>query len=111
MARKTEVVEYFVDDVDGGAANETVAFSIDGASYEIDLNKRNAKRLRSDFEKWTSVARKARAARRPARRRSSASGVKNESATIRAWAAENGIAVPSRGRIPRSIVEQYQNKA
>ncbi|TMR20990.1 Lsr2 dimerization domain-containing protein, partial [Actinomadura geliboluensis] len=36
MAQKVQVL--LVDDLDGGEADETVAFSIDGASYEIDLS-------------------------------------------------------------------------
>ena len=35
-----------VDDLDGETADETVEFGIDGKSYEIDLSKENAGRLR-----------------------------------------------------------------
>src|SRR3954447_14543331 len=44
MAKHTQVI--LIDDLDGGEANETVAFAIDGTSYEIDLSDGNAKRLR-----------------------------------------------------------------
>ncbi|HVV20799.1 MAG TPA: Lsr2 family protein [Pseudonocardiaceae bacterium] len=44
MASKT-VVELF-DDLDGGRANETVGFALDGVEYEIDLSSANAARLR-----------------------------------------------------------------
>lgn len=40
MAR--EVIEKLIDDLDGGEATETVTFGLDGASYEIDLSKKNA---------------------------------------------------------------------
>ena len=44
MAKKVTVT--LVDDFDGdGPADETVEFSIDGVSYEIDLSVKNAKRL------------------------------------------------------------------
>ncbi len=36
MARK--VLVEMVDDIDGGVANQTVPFSLDGVSYEIDLS-------------------------------------------------------------------------
>ena len=42
MARKVQVL--LVDDLDGGAADETVSFALDGASYEIDLSSDNAKK-------------------------------------------------------------------
>ena len=40
MAQKVQVI--LVDDIDGGAADETVSFSLDGVSYEIDLSTTNA---------------------------------------------------------------------
>ena len=44
VAQRVEVV--LVDDVDGGPADETVQFALDGVSYEIDLNAANATALR-----------------------------------------------------------------
>jgi len=44
MAQKVQVV--LEDDLDGGTADETVLFGLDGTSYEIDLNKKNAAELR-----------------------------------------------------------------
>jgi hypothetical protein len=34
------------DDYDGGSADETVSFALDGAEYEIDLSSKNASGLR-----------------------------------------------------------------
>ena len=42
MAQKVQVL--LVDDLDGGEADETVAFSLDGVAYEIDLSTNNAAR-------------------------------------------------------------------
>ena len=42
---KTVIVK-LTDDIDGSDADETIRFSLDGASYEIDLNASNAARLR-----------------------------------------------------------------
>ena len=48
MAKKVTVT--LVDDFDGeGPADETVEFSIDGVSYEIDLSARNAQKLRDEL--------------------------------------------------------------
>ncbi|HEX7355240.1 MAG TPA: Lsr2 family protein [Mycobacteriales bacterium] len=105
MARKQEVIVHLVDDVDGVQAAETVAFALDGVAYEIDLSAKNAKALRADISKWTAHARKAR--KTGGGRRRGAARPTGEAAAIRAWAHENGIEVPARGRIPAAVVEQY----
>jgi Lsr2 len=101
MAQKVTVV--LEDDLDGGPADETVWFAIDGTAYEIDLSKRHAKALRSKLESFVSHARKA--ARGPRRRRAAS---RERSEVIRAWAKAQGIAVSDRGRIPASVSERYQ---
>lgn len=35
--------------------------------------------------------------------------VNANSPTMRAWAAENGVACPARGKVPRSVIEAYQD--
>ena len=40
MAQKVKII--LVDDLDGGSADETVRFGLDGVSYEIDLSSGNA---------------------------------------------------------------------
>ena len=48
MARKVQVI--LSDDLDENlSADETVSFSLDGTSYEIDLADRNAKEMRDAF--------------------------------------------------------------
>lgn len=42
MAKKVETIVTLVDDLDGGKAERTITFGFDGATYEIDLSKRNA---------------------------------------------------------------------
>jgi Lsr2 len=44
MAQKVNV--FLEDDIDGGAADETVTFDLDGRAYDIDLSKRNVAKLR-----------------------------------------------------------------
>jgi len=53
---KTVVVK-LTDDIDGGDAEETVHFALDGKSYEIDLNSDNAARLRGTFASFIEKAR------------------------------------------------------
>jgi hypothetical protein len=53
---KTVIVK-LTDDIDGGDAEETVHFSLDGKSYEIDVNASNAARVRAAFEPFIAKGR------------------------------------------------------
>ena len=104
MATKISVA--LEDDLDGGPAQETVRFGFGGAHYEIDLNKKNARAFRKQLAPFVEHARKAgRGQRRQSGRTQSN---RRHSRDIRAWAKEQGIAVSERGRIPASVVEQYE---
>jgi hypothetical protein len=105
VAQKVQVI--LVDDLDGGAADETVTFALDGVSYEIDLSTKNAQELRDAFASWVGNARKvssrtssARPARRSGGGRSSGSARATE---VREWARANGYTVNDRGRISQEI--------
>jgi nucleoid-associated protein Lsr2 len=93
------------DDLDGGPADETVRFGLGNADYEIDLNKKNARAFRRQLAPFIEHARRAGRGqrRRPVRTASS----RQRSGDIRAWAKDNGIPVSDRGRIPASVVAQY----
>ena len=99
-----------VDDLDGSKAAETVVFSLDGASYEIDLNKRNAATLRKALTEFVENGRRVKQGsplnKRVQQRAPRRSGV--NSAAIREWAAAQGIAVSERGRISADVVSQYE---
>ena len=102
MATRTIVA--LEDDVDGGPAEQTLQFRLGTAEYEIDLNAKNARRFRNQMAPFIEHARKAgRGPRRPARPVS----VRQHSAGVRAWAKERGIPVSDRGRIPASLIQQY----
>jgi hypothetical protein len=53
---KTVIVK-LTDDIDGGDADETVFFTLDGKSYEIDVNSANAVRVRAAFQPFIDKAR------------------------------------------------------
>ena len=105
MAQRIEVV--LIDDIDGGNADETVRFSLDGTSYEIDLSASNARRLRAAFGPYVGHGRKAagRSRRRSAGSYGAAGG---RSAEIRAWAKERGLEVNERGRIPADLAAKFE---
>lgn len=103
MARK---VRYeLLDDLDGGEANETVNFGLDGSSYEIDLSAKNAGALRDALAKYVGGARRLRGGRGRGKGRA---GGRGDTAEIREWARAQGHKVSDRGRIPADIVEKYE---
>src|SRR6266508_6575330 len=57
MAQKT--VTYLVDDLEGGDAEETVKFGLDGTEYEIDLSEKNASALRESLARFVAAGRRA----------------------------------------------------
>ena len=56
MAQKIQTL--FIDDIDGGEADGTVRFSLDGTEYEIDLNARHTDELRSALKSYIEHSRK-----------------------------------------------------
>ena len=113
MARTVQV--HLVDDIDGGRAEETVRFALDGASFEIDLSAKHAARMRSVLAKYVAAARRQGRERgaAAARRQVPAAGraTRVHSQAIRDWARANGVELSGRGRIPRSVVERYEAQA
>jgi hypothetical protein len=107
-----QTIERLIDDLDGTDGAETVAFALDGVSYEIDLSEKNAAGLRKAVARYLRAARKISGAKRAPRRTSARSaqpsGRNYDLVQLREWAGKNKITVPSRGRIPVAIVEQYQ---
>ena len=104
MAQKVTVA--LEDDLDGGPANETVRFGIGGVAYEIDLSKKNAAAFRRKLAPFVDHARRVGRGARRQPGRSAAS--RDRGSGVRAWAKEQGIVVSDRGRIPASVVEQYE---
>jgi len=104
-----QIQEILIDDLDGGEANETVSFAIDGSSYEIDLSDLNAKKLRDALTPFVQRARRAGAV--PTRRRGRSGQramTREKSAEIRQWAKAHGLPVSERGRIASTVVEKYE---
>ena len=108
MAQKVQII--LEDDLDGGEADETVSFALDGTSYEIDLNDANATKMREALAPYVAHARKvtgSRGGRRSGGRSTAGSGSGPTPKEIREWARENGHDVPDRGRIPTEVREAY----
>jgi hypothetical protein len=104
-----------VDDLDGSEGVETVRIGWDGDWRELDLSKKNLASLSKALDKYWNVSRPVTADGRSSRRGSS-STTSSRSASpratrdpklIRAWARENGISVPARGRIAGDVERRY----
>ncbi|PPF44846.1 hypothetical protein C5B85_08880 [Pseudoclavibacter sp. AY1F1] len=109
MARK--VIYQLIDDIDqtelAEGEGETVSFGLDGKSYEIDLNSKNATKLRSQLNRYVEAARQA----KPATTGTTSTNARKrpDLAQIRAWARENGHQVSERGRVASEIIKRYEN--
>ncbi|MGH3412463.1 MAG: histone-like nucleoid-structuring protein Lsr2 [Marmoricola sp.] len=104
MAQKVNII--LVDDIDGSEAEETVPFALDGEKYAIDLNAKNAKKLRDAIAPYVAHARKETSVR--GRRRSSRRSGGVSTADVRAWARDNGYRVSERGRISAEVQQAFE---
>src|SRR3954451_14667982 len=111
----TATIGVLVDDLDGSDGAETVRIGWNGEWRELELSKRNLASLSRVMDKYWDVARPAsvdghsnRRRRPPATTASrSKRTTKRDPKLIRAWATDNGISVPARGRIPGDVERQY----
>ncbi|MEX5298222.1 Lsr2 family protein [Kocuria sp. CPCC 205292] len=101
MAQSVMVI--LEDDLDGGLADESVQFSLDGKQYEIDLNRANAKKLRETLHPVISSGQQEQVKQARAAGARTTAADNPEAAKIRAWAQENGRKVSDRGRIAQEI--------
>lgn len=105
MAQKT----ILVDDLDStqisDGAGETVVFSLDGTTYEIDLTTTHAAEFRDTLAPFIQAGRRTSPSpvRTSVKRRSSGPDL----ADVRRWAGENGHTVADRGRVPASVMQAY----
>ncbi|WP_329456669.1 histone-like nucleoid-structuring protein Lsr2 [Streptomyces sp. NBC_01497] len=104
------VVVTLSDDMDGGEAAETVAFGLDGKSYEIDLNPANAKKLRKALAPYVAAGRRQTNASKRGKLRASYhhTSLDPDPAAVRAWAQSHKMDVPARGRIPKRVYEAFR---
>ena len=112
MAQKVHVLlvcDLHEEETEG---SETVSFSLDGSSYEIDVCDEHAADLRDAFAGYVGAARRAGragggAARRAPRPAGKADGDKDRVSLIREWARENGHQVSERGRLSTVVTQAY----
>jgi nucleoid-associated protein Lsr2 len=103
VASKT-VVELF-DDLDGGRADETVSFALDGVDYEIDLSTANATALRDILGEYVAKAHKAPPRTRRGRKAAAVKPNASMTAEIRRLASESARKVSEAQQAPADVPE------
>ncbi|MFD8493105.1 Lsr2 family protein [Amycolatopsis sp. NPDC059657] len=108
MAQKVFV--QLADDIDGGEADQTVLFGLDGVEYEIDLSDANASELRDGLAQFVSAGRRVGGRKLRAvsdTSRSMTTAERERSQAIRAWAVANGYRIADRGRISARVTAAF----
>ena len=104
--QRIEIVRY-TDDLTGDELaegdHERIRFTFDGKPRVIDLSADNAQAFRDDLARWMD------ASRPDGRKRATTSRPKRDTATIRAWAQDNGYDVSDRGRIPAHVEDAFDS--
>ena len=101
----------FIDDIDGGAADGTVRFGLDGTDYEIDLSGEHTDELRKRAREVRSST-AARSAAPPAARHGACAPLPPSTPPRSANGRRgNGYDIKDRGRVPAELVAKYQESS
>ena len=106
MARKT--IEVVIDDLTGEALDgdgRTVTFSYRNKKYSLDLSEANLEKFEQLLVPYIKAAHSTGGRRS---RGSDRTKVGYDPQAVRKWAQSNGVALSARGRVPASVVAQYQ---
>jgi hypothetical protein len=106
VAQRVHIV--LEDDIDGGTAEETVRFGLDGNTYEIDLSAKNATQFRDALAPYVGAARRASGTRSSRKSQRTRGGSGPNPSEIREWARANGHTVSDRGRVPAHVRADYE---
>jgi hypothetical protein len=110
MAKQT--IMRLVDDLDGGDADTTINFALDGIEYTIDLSEKNAEKLRAILYPFIAGGRRDRPftpRTRPVVSGSTKAVADREAlAAVRRWAADNGYKVAAVGRVSGAVMAAYR---
>ena len=108
-----ETITRLVDDLDGSDASQKVLLGLNGEWRALDLSDDNHGKLMQALGTFWDAALpvKGSAGGRQGGERSRATKPQQRDydlGILREWAAEQKVSIPARGRIPGSVVEQYQ---
>jgi hypothetical protein len=105
--------EIISDDLDGSPGASPVTFGLEGRTYTIDLGPASLSRLREALEPFIAAAHTQSPAAVRGRTPGRTTGARTQNrdydlTELREWAAKKKVSVPARGRVPRSVIEQYK---
>lgn len=104
------IITTVTDDITGEADAETIAFALEGIAYSIDLAPTNRAAIREALEPYivagSRIGRVGNVTPIRAPRESTTNG--HDPAVIREWANANGVPLADRGRIPTTVVAEYE---
>jgi hypothetical protein len=107
MARQTQTIVSYVDDLDGKSfvegKGEAFDLNINGERFTLDLGEKNAAAFRAVLAPYLDVAHKL------APRVSGGKNGNADAANIRAFAAENGVKVGEVGRISATVRTAWED--
>ena len=113
MAKRT--ITELIDDLDGLRAEVSREFALDGVAYAVDLSAANSAKLDEALAPFIGAGSKIghggprlRPVRSSSRARGTSPADRERNAAVRAWAAEQGLAVSDRGRIKSEILNAYE---
>jgi hypothetical protein len=109
MAQRFQVLVVCDLHADETPGTETVSFTVDGASYELDVCDQHASEVRNAFAPYVGAGRRIgrNSGSGGRRRRGGRSTGGIDPAAVRAWARSSNIAVSERGRISADVLAQY----
>lgn len=103
------LIHQITDDLDGSPDAATIQFSLDGHAYEIDLAPRSEAKFRDVLAPFIDHAKSAsegKASRGRGTRTSTVDRADPDRASrARQWALDNGVQLPSRGRVARAVLD------
>jgi hypothetical protein len=104
------IITQITDDIDGTKNAETVAFSLGGDQYTIDLSSKNRAKLQAALKPYIEAGTKV--SKRTNRNGASVRAVRTRSsspdqAAVRAWAVDHGMEVSARGRLSKAVMDAY----
>ena len=92
-----------LDDIDGTEDAETVTFTVNERSYEMELAPANLAKLEEALALFIEKARDT----TPVPRWTNARHATVDQSLVRTWAAENNVDVSPKGRVPGWIIDRY----
>lgn len=120
MVQKYVVIR--ADDLTGEEKDVAeVVFSLEGKEYRLDLGPKSRRKLEKALEPFVDAAQASSTVRaiRSSTPRAASAGERPQgtprpkadtmSKKVRDWARAHDISVPDRGRLPKSIIDQYDD--